>query len=169
MVDIKEILPSPDAIEKIRRWKSDIELCDMIMSRPSLLSIDETNKWIKKNTEDQNQLLFGIYAEGILKGIVRLMFINEISGTAEVGIYIGTDSHRGLGLGKASLQKIIQVAKEEKHLNKLYARIRGLNEASLKLFKSQGFSQEGFLKNHYKSLISGSYDNVIYLGKFLKA
>ena len=66
------------------------------------------------------------------------------SGTAEVSLYVKKD-HQGKGIGRKLLKTL--VAKGEKTgLHTVIARITEDNEASLKLFKSEGFEIVGVMR-----------------------
>lgn len=66
------------------------------------------------------------------------------SGTAEVSLYVKKE-HQGKGIGRKLLKTL--VAKGEKTgLHTVIARITEDNEASLKLFKSEGFELVGVMR-----------------------
>jgi diamine N-acetyltransferase len=164
---------SSEQLEKIIKWKSDVNLCDVIMANPELLNTSKAEYWVQKNTGDKDQEFKGIFFKeeangaGIFLGIVRLMFIDDNAKTAEVGLYIGDSSFRGKQVGKNALKQLIDVYVKERRINKLYVRIRASNKASLKLFRSLYFLQEGFLKNHYYSKLDEVFDDVILMARFM--
>jgi L-amino acid N-acyltransferase YncA len=84
-------------------------------------------------------------------------------GTVEVSIYL-EEKFRGKGLGKASLQKAIDVAPSLK-INNLLGFIFGHNEASLKLFEQFGFAKWA----HFPGVanMDGVLRDLIILGKKL--
>ena len=86
-------------------------------------------------------------------------------GTVEVSIYL-EEKFRGLGLGKASLQKAIDVA-PSLEINNLLGFIFGHNEPSLKLFHGFGFKKWA----HFPGVanMDGIMCDLIILGKKLNA
>lgn len=154
-------------IELIAKWKSDIKLSDLIVSEPVNLSSEEAKKWVVKNSKDSNQVFMGIHYDKRLIGIARLMFIDNSAKTAEIGLYIGTKVSRGKGVGKSVISNLIEIADSELNLNKLYAKVRKSNKASLELFIKMGFVREGLLKYHYKSRLTGDFDDIVHLAKYL--
>lgn len=166
MIELKELTEDANNLQSIIDWKSDKHLCDLIMAEPKKLTTQETISWVRKNSNDPFQVFRGIYIENELVGIARLMFINPYDKTAEVGLYIGKKTKRGIGLGSIVLNGLIKEGIEKFTIKKFYAKIRGSNVASLKLFRSIGFINEGRLKNHYKSLHSDEFDDVYYLAYF---
>lgn len=135
----------------IAKWKADKELSKLILSHFSPITANEAELWITKNTLDPNQRLFGIYVYGrLLIGIARLMFIDIDARTAELGIYIGNNEYRGLGLGKTALKNLLNMAFQELNLNKIYLKVREDNLSACKLYTSLGFQIEGCLKEHFQ-------------------
>lgn len=168
MLELRQIdIESNDSLGKIIEWKKNQSLCDLIMSKSIELSQEEAKEWVKGNSNHKEQEFLGIYFENELSGIARLMFIDESARTAEIGLYIGSETRRGAGLGKGTLMELIKRAKVKRSLNKVYARIRKANSASLRLFKSLGFTEEGHLKEHYYSVKSESYDDIYYFALYI--
>lgn len=168
MKRVKEIEITHESLTKIAKWKADRTLCDLIMSKPTQLSISETEQWYENNHKDPYQEIKGIYLDSTLVGIARLMFISKTDSTGEIGLYIGSDTCRGAGLGKLAVTELIRIANEVWSLNKVYARIRSNNEASIRLFTGLGFIEEGKLKNHYRSIENQQWDDVLYFSNFLR-
>ncbi|MDA8566774.1 GNAT family N-acetyltransferase [Schleiferiaceae bacterium] len=165
--ELGEIKPSDINIEKLKNWKADRNLCDLIMSKPVTLSKDETREWLRRNQADENQEIKGLFLNGELVGVARLMFINSEDSLAEIGLYIGGENTRGLGLGTLALSQLEEIARDKWRLNKLYARILDSNISSVMLFKGQGYSREGLLRSHYRSIITSKWNDIIYLAKFI--
>src|SRR5262249_1963990 len=86
-------------------------------------------------------------------------------GTVEVSIYLD-EKYRGKGLGKASLQKAIDVAPALK-IHSLLGFIFGHNEPSLKLFHQFGFKKWA----HFPEVanMDGVMRDLIILGKKINA
>lgn len=155
--------------QKFIQWKGDIELCDLIMSKPMNLSLEKVGDWIKNNSNDSNQYFKSVYrvSDNKLIGLARLMFINQISRIAEVGLYIGDKEDRKGKYGSAILNQLIEVAERKYHLNKVFAKIHNNNIGSMKLFEKAGFIEEGCLREHYFSNLSNEFIDVFILSKFI--
>ncbi|MBT8264968.1 MAG: GNAT family N-acetyltransferase [Bacteroidia bacterium] len=76
---------------------------------------------------------------------------------AGIGIVIKRSSDRGKGYGTEALQLLIAYCFKKLHLHQLYCNISEENEASLKLFKKEGFEVIGLKKDW--NLINGAYKN----------
>ncbi len=66
------------------------------------------------------------------------------SGTAEVSLYVKSE-HQGRGIGRKLLKALIEEG-EKAGLHTIVARITEGNEASLSLFKSEGFELVGVMR-----------------------
>lgn len=156
---------------KIVEWKSDKELSEMILSKPVNISTFEAEKWIEKNSNDNNQKLFGIYINkkdnhSEIVGITRLMFIDFDSGVAELGIYIGNKEIRGQGVGTNSLKKTLEYAYNVLLLNKVFLKVREDNDAAIILYLKHSFVVEGKLKEHFKRNDSFEGNNLLIMSRF---
>lgn len=156
---------------KIVEWKSDKELSEMILSNPVYISTSEAEKWIEKNSNDNNQKLFGIYINkkdnySEIVGITRLMFIDFESGVAELGTYIGSKDYRGKGIGAISLIKILEYAFNELLLNKIFMKVAEDNIASIQLHLKHDFVVEGKLKEHFIRNDSFEGNNLLIMSRF---
>lgn len=165
--ELGDIESSDLNIEKLKNWKADKFLCDLIMSKPTTLSREETEDWLYRNKVDENQEFKGLFLNDELVGVARLMFINKEDSIGEIGLYIGGENTRGLGLGTMALNQLEKIAKDKWGLNKLYARVLDTNISSLALFERQGYFREGQLKSHYRSIITSEWNDIIYLAKFI--
>lgn len=155
--------------QKFIQWKGDIEICDLIISTPVNLSLKQLEHWIKNNSNDSNQYFKSVYRvyDNKLIGLARLMFIDQVSQIAEVGLYIGDKEDRKGKYGSAILNQLIEAAEKKYHLNKVFAKIHNDNFGSMKLFEKAGFVQEGRLRDHYFSNNSIKFIDVLILSKFI--
>ncbi|MUG97022.1 GNAT family N-acetyltransferase [Scytonema sp. UIC 10036] len=153
-----------DDLEKIYIWKNDFELDSLVMSHPLPVSKKEVEDWLKNNQSDKHQVLFGIFlleSQQCL-GIVRLMFIDWIGSTADLGIYIGTKELRGQGIGQETVRLILNYAFKGLNLHKVCLRVLESNLNAIRCYQVCGFVQEGLLRQQY--WVNGKYENVILMG-----
>ena len=154
--------------QKFKEWKRNIELCDLIMSDPVNLNSDQLEYWIIKNSNDSNQYFKSVHraSDNNLIGLARLMFIDNVSRIAEVGLYIGNVEDRNGNYGSLILKHLIEVAFDEYRLNKIFARISDSNKGSINLFKKFQFTMEGKLRDHHYSCLHNRFNDVLILSKF---
>lgn len=153
---------------KIAHWKSDPILSRQLISNFKETSVCDAIGWIETNSIDKNQCLQGIYLtkDGLcgLVGIVRLMYIDYESSTAELGIYIGDQSNQGKGIGGDALDLMLRKAFVELELKKIYLKVVSFNRRAISLYLKRDFQIEGTLREHY--YFNGSFYDVICMAKF---
>lgn len=153
-------------LESIHRWKNDFELGDLVLSPPWPSTHEDVAAWRKANQEDPKQVLFGVFCNDDDRciGIARLMFIDWISRTTEIGLYIGNKEDRGKTLGKEVVLLLLDYAFKRLNLYKVTLRVLETNIPAVKCYESCGFEQEGLLKNHV--WINSEYKSVKLMSKF---
>lgn len=161
LTDIKE-----NHLDTIYKWKNDFDLNDLVIAPPFPVSYSAVQQWLQDNQKDRNQLLFGVFCHGSHQfiGIARLMFIEWIGRTADIGLYIGDRNYRGKGLGTEIVNTILSYGFERLNLRKLSLRVLESNIPAVKCYESCGFTREGCLVNHY--WINGGYQNVLLMSIF---
>lgn len=104
----------------------------------------------------QLRLVISNYGNDAL-GMIDLFDFDFKNSRAGVGILVKESPQRNKGFGKEALQLLVNYSFQHLNLHQLYCNITEGNEASLALFKNQGFEQIG-LKKDWNS-INGSYQN----------
>lgn len=95
-------------------------------------------------------------------GLVTLSYVDPISGHAELGVMLAEPEYRGRGLAQEAMRLIIDYAFSELRLHRLYARVARDNEASLKLFRQLGFTEEGTMREAMRR--EGRYIDLLFFG-----
>jgi RimJ/RimL family protein N-acetyltransferase len=153
------------SVVKIYEWKNDLELSSLTNASPIPVTLQEVETWIEKTNSDKNQLVMGIfYFEKELIGIVRLMYIDWINRSTELGIYIAQKNFRGRGIGKKVTKSILNYAFSYLNLNKVYLKVAENNLPAYKCYESVGFIKCGVLKNHF--WIHNNYVNAVIMEIF---
>jgi len=128
------------------KWFNDEETLDSIVGfRPCFTSEDalkwsssasdfKTIKWIIRSKDSREPLGF--------TGLYNIDFVNR---NAESAIVIGEKHFRGKGLAKEALTLVSNFSFDYLNLKIIYALIISSNEASLRLYKSIGFEEQGIL------------------------
>ena len=95
-------------------------------------------------------------------GCVYLQNIDHQHRKAEEGIFLNPECPKGKGIGKASVNLILDYAFNELKLHKVTARVLEYNKASLGLHKSVGFSKEALFRDEV--YLNGKFENVVFFG-----
>ena len=104
----------------------------------------------------QLRLVISDYEDKAL-GMIDLFDFDFKNSRAGVGILVKETKDRQLGYGKEALQLLINYSFTHLGLHQLYCNISEENEASIKLFTSQGFNKIG-LKEDW-NYVDGTYKN----------
>lgn len=155
-------------VELIYQWKNDISLVNLLMAKPIPVTLDETKEWLNKALKDKSQIILGIRTnqtisnEELLVGIIRLMFIDWINRKSELGIYIGNEKYRGIGIGKTAINLILEYAFCFLNLHKVYLQVSESNKNAIDMYKSLGFKVEGIKREEFWN--KTNYENVLSMG-----
>ncbi|GAA4282408.1 GNAT family N-acetyltransferase [Gaetbulibacter aestuarii] len=124
--------------------------------------------WMLSNTQTPfSKYIIKKYLENALKDIYEVkqlrLVIETLQGTpiglidlfdfdfknkrAGLGIIIKNEDDRNKGYGKEALKLLVEYSFVHLNLHQLYCQISDGNTSSIKLFKSQGFEEVGFLKD----------------------
>jgi len=90
-------------------------------------------------------------------GMIDLFDFDFKNSRAGVGILVKESNNRKLGYGREALQLLIKYSFSHLGLHQLYCNISEDNDASIKLFSSQGFKKIGLKKDW--NYIEGTYKN----------
>jgi diamine N-acetyltransferase len=104
----------------------------------------------------QLRLVISNYEDKAL-GMIDLFDFDFKNSRAGVGVLVKETKNRQLGYGKEALQLLINYSFTHLGLHQLYCNISEENEASIKLFTSQGFNKIG-LKEDW-NYVDGTYKN----------
>jgi RimJ/RimL family protein N-acetyltransferase len=136
-------------LQQLRDWRNS-EHVRHTTREYRLLNMVDQERWFNslhaKNPPED--IMFGIVdKKGALVGVCGLTHINWKNRNAEASIYIGDKGWQGKGLGKESLELLLEFGFSNVGFRRIWAEIFGFNEASIKLFESTGFKREGILRD----------------------
>jgi ribosomal-protein-alanine N-acetyltransferase len=133
---------------------------------PSYYTVDYQRQFIQQYISDHyedTRYAFGIFdqATGSLIGIVSLSDV--VRGPLQSG-YLGyciDKSFNNLGIGKAVVRQILQIAFHNLQLHRIEAHVMPGNAASRRVLEHNGFVQEGVCRKNIK--VNGLWeDHILY-------
>lgn len=151
-------------LDAILKWKNDPELLQKINAPVIFSNATDVHSWYSKNSSDRGQVLLGIFEEEEIIGVARLMFIDWIGRTAELGIFIGESDRRGKGLGTEAVSLLVGYGFQMLNLRKIWLKVSGNNVSARRVYELLGFKEEGVLRSHIWN--DGAYQDVILMGLF---
>ena len=112
----------------------------------------------------QLRLMITLASDGTPVGTIDFLNFDPVNNRAELGLFIDS-GHRGLGLGRRSLELLTAYAREHVGLRQLYVYISLDNEVCLNLFDSFGYRRVGVIQSWVKR--GNTYRDVVLLQMIL--
>lgn len=142
-------------VKKHYKWNNDPELSFIDSEYPHRFeSFDSFYSRMKSLVENpyRNSELFEIVDSVHHKviGIIEVFGIDNHNKRCFVSCTIGNKKYRGNGLGKKSLEMILNFCFNELKMNKVGAVSFDFNHRWIHILTKAGFSKEGELRNHVK-------------------
>ncbi len=136
-IDILLRIAIADDCDDLFNWRNDP--ITVKYSPTGKVEYSDHIRWFEKKIKDKQCLIWIIIDKNNQKvGMIR--FDNEEEQNAEISINLNP-LFRGMGYGKKSLQKAIELYFKDYPFHKIIAKIYSTNIASLKLFNSVGFKE----------------------------
>ena len=153
-----------ESLDKMYLWKNDLFLLERLMAQPFFSAQETVKQWLQRNSTDPNQVFLGIYLKenDELIGVSRLMFIDWLHRTTEIGAYIGPEEHRGKGYGREMFTLIFNYAFEHLNLHKIIFRMLDSDNVYKKLYQDLGAEHEGVQRQQF--WLNGRYEDMCLMG-----
>lgn len=132
--------------EFLMELNNDMEIAHFVVGSPRIVNFQEQMQWMNNLKYEKNCKRFIIEYDGFPVGTVIISNIDNVNLTASIGIKV-CKTAQGKGIGKKSINMIVEYCFETLNLECLSANILPYNEASLALFRSCGFAEEGILRS----------------------
>ncbi len=137
-------------------------------SFPLPYSRDDALDFMRLNRELYGKMFridFYIHFRNALCGVIEISDINRDDMNAHIGYWIGA-AFRGMGIATESVRMVCSYSREQMKLHKLHTKVLTYNTKSLSVLVANGFSIEGFLKDHF--YLDGKYYSFYQVGKILE-
>lgn len=149
---------SKEGLKLVRHEGSDPVISEILHDPYILENLSESKSY---TTDMPANICFSIEVDGKTIGQVCLKNIKWINHKAEISIFIEKDEQRK-GYGSIALQAIVEYGFKRMNLYRLEAEVVDGNEASVKLVRQMGFTEEGRLRD--AKFINGKYRDLIRYG-----
>lgn len=141
----------PDDAGAVREWFTNPDATgDLMNDARADFSEAEAKAWVERAMADSGndrKWAIAIAGEEQPVGFVGLYGLNS-STPPELGILLGANAARGMGLGREAERQATARAFDEFGAHKVYGRIPATNEGAKKAVASIGWQLEGTLRNH---------------------
>ena len=129
-------------------WFSNEEVVRYSDNQYQKFSFEGQCSYVQSCLQNEDVNLYGIFDDTTHIGNIVISNLSSHHRKAELTYVIGETNYWGKGVASFSIAQMIQIAKEEFDLNKLYAGIASGNIGSGKALEKNGFVIEGTRKQH---------------------
>ncbi|MNG00760.1 Spermidine N(1)-acetyltransferase [compost metagenome] len=145
-------------LEQVLAWRNHEEVRRYMYTQHEISLVEHT-RWFERASQDSSRHLLVFESNAVPLGFINLHQIAP-GGVADWGFYAAPDAPKGTGrqLGHAA----IQYAFTQAGLHKLCGQALAYNERSIKFHLSQGFQQEGILREQHFD--GQNYHDVVCFG-----
>jgi RimJ/RimL family protein N-acetyltransferase len=151
-----------DDVPTMTAWFNDLEITAYLGSIGAVYRIEQEHEWYDNLAKQADQVVFGIVVRETqrLIGTVSLMHIDQVHGTAELGINIGDKTAWGCGYGSEAVRLMAEYGCFFKNLSSISLWFVVFNERGHRAYRNAGFREAGRWRNSYR-LGGRHYDRVL--------
>lgn len=148
-----------DDIELYTRWINNLSTSVPLGQAPQLFSLARERETLEHLSSEGHNFAIVDRSSDSLLGNCGLRKLNQIHGTAEVGIFIGEEKRRGKGYGTEALQLLAAFGFKVLNLHNIMLRVVSFNARAIRCYEKVGFREFGRRSGAF--LINGKrYDDV---------
>lgn len=154
---------TPGDTKLVVQWRNSAEVRNNFIYRTPI-TFESHMKWYEKyvvTAQIEDFIVCDINTDKEL-GCVYLQKFEKEHRRAESGIFLGSETVKGQGIGSEALELLVKYGFEQKKLHKIVARVLSTNIASIKLHERVGYKQEAYFKDEV--FVDGKYHDIVMLG-----
>ena len=144
-------------------WLSDPQVTKYILREELGIGFDKIKiiKYLNDTLENKRIEFFSVFFEKKMIGTLKVSNIDKRSKSGELGIMIGEKNYWNKGLGKYSVDFLINYCFKKIKLNKIFAGTDIRNKGMKKVFISLGFNIVGITKSVFKNKTYKNYKFIL--------
>ncbi|MCL2707984.1 MAG: GNAT family N-acetyltransferase [Defluviitaleaceae bacterium] len=150
-----------DDFEIYTKWLNDYDVAAGIGQYPKMIGIGGEKKILERLAADEQCYAMVLYETDELIGNIGLHNIDDISRSAEIGLFIGEAANRGKGYGAEALGLMLNFAFESLNLRNVMLQLNSDNERAFACYRKTGFREIG--RRRSAKFKDGKYIDVIYM------
>jgi len=143
-----KILEVDDVTQAYVDWFSDPKVIEFSDNQYRQFSLAEQRRYVEEVLKRTDTDLFGIFDGSLHIGNLVISDFLSVHRRAEITYVVGERAYWGKGVASEAISQIINKAKNEYKLNKLFAGCADGNEGSKRVLMRNGFELEGVRKGH---------------------
>lgn len=144
------------------RWANDVAAARLDLAyRP--VDLKTHLQWCESIGSDTTRVIFAIRKanEPAIIGYVQVSAINPVHRSADIGIRIGEERHRGQGYGKEALRLALNFCWDHLNLNRVQLIVFKHNARAIRAYAAAGFRREGRLRK--AAFIDGAWTDLLVM------
>jgi len=128
-------------------WINNLELVRFNAPFAPVSQAQHDAWFVKLDTDPAKRMLvIRETTDGPPIGTIQLIDIHPIHRSAELIIRIGSDNHRGQGLGTAALDLACRYGFQSLRLNRIWLRVFATNGRAIRAYEKASFEREGVMR-----------------------
>lgn len=151
---------SMDDAEAYTSWLNDLETTRFLTVSSANISLQSEREALPRLASGHTYAIVATATDELL-GNCGLTDIEDANRTAEVGIFIGSESYRGEGYGREALRLLCDYAFNALNLRSLMLRVYAYNERALSCYRKVGFTEIG--RRRKAHFYAGAYHDVVLM------
>jgi diamine N-acetyltransferase len=150
----------PEDASGMLEWLNDFSISQYFTFAYKQHDLESVYQYIyEANHEDKHHHYAIANEQDQYLGTISLKNIDQVNGHAEYAIAIRKSFH-GQGIGEKASRILLELAKVELKLHKVYLSVLTNNQAAIHLYEKLGFKQKGLFEDHV--LKSDGYQDLNY-------
>lgn len=126
-----------ETAEQVRLWRNDPQIRAQMEFRETI-SPEMQQRWFD-SVQNDRFAYFLIRAQGEPLGLIHLADIDPVAHTAEAGLFVGEKRFSGTGIALGASLLLLEYAFDERHLERVFAKVKTGNEAAETYNRLLGF------------------------------
>ena len=152
---------SVDDAEKFAKWLNNYEIAKYLNQFTKTITVEGEKDYLSKVSTNSYDFAIVDKETDELIGSISLMSINNISRTAELGIFIGEEDHLSRGYGSEAINLLLNFGFNHTNLNNIMLKAIGFNKRALKAYEKCGFKVFGTWPK--ADFVNGEYHDLVYM------
>ncbi|WP_461256523.1 GNAT family N-acetyltransferase [Treponema sp. R80B11-R83G3] len=128
--------------EKFTEWFNDLELMVNLQLYNCVINVEGERAFLSNPSNDHNYSIIDIEKNEVI-GNCGFMEIDNLNGTAEIGIFIGNKDYRNKGYGTEALTLLLDYGFKALNLHNILLRVYSFNKPAIRSYEKIGFKNIG--------------------------
>lgn len=152
---------NPDDYELYTKWINDLTTSIPLGGATMTYSLMKEKELLEKISKEENMFAIVDKASNEAIGNCSLFNLNQIHGTAELGIFLGAAESRGRGYGSEAIELLLNYGFKMLNLHNIKLGVFSFNERGIACYEKCGFKEYGRRREAFK--INGRYFDEVHM------